>query len=429
MNLLGRRIVVQGVRARAYPVRRGWDGQVRDAGLVWVEDGDGELVAHGFGEQTVRVPAGEIGTVTVFSGQQRMRGVTGGLLVVRDREDRVLLEAREAWDDRQARQGWDDDGPPGEARLRSVCRNLDLAYPGYLPGAVSRREVASWRRAPGYRRLRTGPGGPLTSRFAWVLLALVLGGLCITAGLLIAVALSGAIGTVDDMIGILLVVAGLWATGWFIVMGLRVRAWLRESLDRRRPAPPEGFFAPGRGWRVVAGGLLTGLLPLVIIMVAVFGPVIGLISLSDGFHDQALVSTLRQQGVTTTGSIVGDTEFQQDAQGNTDEVYTVWLEFQTDSGQMVYAQDPAINGWTWPVQPPLVSIVYLPSNPNVAAVAGQLDGSVWRGAVTGNLVSGAVLTIALVPLTWWEARRLRRAIHAVRTAKAAAQPDVQREDD
>jgi hypothetical protein len=190
-----------------------------------------------------------------------------------------------------------------------VCRNLDLAYPGYLPGAVPRREAASRRRAPGYRRLRTGPGGPLTSRFAWVLLALALGGLCITAGVLIAVALSGAIGTVDDMIGILLVAAGLWATGWFIALGLRVRAWLRESLDRERPAPLEGSLAPGRGWRVVSGTLLTLLTPLVIIMIAVFGPVIGLISLSGGFHDQALVSTLRQDGVMTTGSIVGDTEF------------------------------------------------------------------------------------------------------------------------
>ena len=76
------------------------------------------------------------------------------------------------------------------------------------------------------------------------------------------------------------------------------------------------------------------------------------------------------------------------------------------------------------MQSSLVSIVYLPSNPNVAAVAGQLDGSAWRGAVTGNLVSAAVLTIALVPLTWWEVRRLRRAIHLVRAAKRAAEPDV-----
>jgi len=78
------------------------------------------------------------------------------------------------------------------------------------------------------------------------------------------------------------------------------------------------------------------------------------------------------------------------------------------SAGVVQTPDPAIAGWTWPMnQRQLVTIVYDPADPRTAAVAGQISGSPWHGAPTGNLISGALITVALVPLTWLTVRRIR----------------------
>jgi hypothetical protein len=55
-------------------------------------------------------------------------------------------------------------------------------------------------------------------------------------------------------------------------------------------------------------------------------------ALAHGLTDQALVATLRQAGVTTTGMITSGTEFGTDSDGNTTETTTIWLEFTPPAG-------------------------------------------------------------------------------------------------
>jgi hypothetical protein len=59
-----------------------------------------------------------------------------------------------------------------------------------------------------------------------------------------------------------------------------------------------------------------------------------------------------------------------------------------------------------PDQP--VTIVYDPAQPSTAAVASQISGSPWHGAPAGNVIAGALLTVALLPLTWLTVRRESR---------------------
>jgi hypothetical protein len=379
-------------------------------GTVRVEAGEGELHAYGYGDQKVRIPAADIGAVKVL---HRKCGKGGPGLVVVDRLGRALLRARGAWKARA------DDG----TGLRAVCEQLDLRFPEYLSGDQARQTAAALRRATEYRRLRTSPDGLATSRPLWRLLALMLGAACFAGGVLVPSALPGWMGIAADLIGLLLCTAAVWATPWFVALALRTRNWVRECLDRARPIPPGEFFAPNPRLGQVAGGCLTAFMPLLFIALVVYGPVVGLESLTDGFHDQALVSELRANGVPTTGTITGDTEFTTDSQGNIDDSYTVWLTYTPTDGQQQIVQDPAINGWTWPSQnenPISVNIVYLSSNPSVSAVAGQLVGSPWRGAPISNIIDGAVITVLLVPYTWIMVRRIARSSRAARARKADA---------
>lgn len=98
-----------------------------------------------------------------------------------------------------------------------------------------------------------------------------------------------------------------------------------------------------------------------------------------------------------------------DSNGDTEVIHHPTLLFlPLGTAGVVQTPDPAIAGWTWPMsQRQLVTIVYDPADPRTAAVAGQISGSPWHGAPTGNVVSGAVLTVALVPLTWLTVRRIR----------------------
>ena len=54
------------------------------------------------------------------------------------------------------------------------------------------------------------------------------------------------------------------------------------------------------------------------------------------------------------------------------------------------------------------TVVYLPSDPDVAAAEQQITGSVWHGAPTANLISGGLFTLALPPLFWFLVLRVRR---------------------
>jgi hypothetical protein len=377
---------------------------------VRVEADEGELRAFGYGGQQVRIPAADIGAVKVL---HRKRGKAGPGLVVVDRLGRALLRARGAW----MAQAGDGTG------LRAVCEQLDLRFPEYLSEDQARQTAAALRPATEYRRLRTSPDGLVTSRPLWRLLALLLGAACVAGGALVPSLLPGSTGIAADLIGLLLCAAAIWATPWFVALALRTRNWVRECLDRARLMPAGEFFAPNPRLGRVAGGCLTAFMPLLFIALVVYGPVVGLESLTGGFHDQALVSELRAHGVPTTGTITGDTEFTTDAQGDIDESYTVWLTYTPAGGRRQIVQDPAINGWTWPSQnenPISVSIVYLGSNPSVSAVAGQLDGSPWRGAPISNMINGAVITVLLVPYTWIMVRRIARTSRAARARRAEA---------
>jgi hypothetical protein len=77
--------------------------------------------------------------------------------------------------------------------------------------------------------------------------------------------------------------------------------------------------------------------------------------------------------------------------------------------------DPSIGGRPLPLDSadPLdtrypETVVYLPSDPETAAAAQQISGSVWHGAPTANLISGGLLTLALPPALWFLVLRVKR---------------------
>jgi hypothetical protein len=316
---------------------------------------------------------------------------------------------------------------------------LDIAYPEYLTGVSARREATRWQWAQGCRLLRARPtglqtsvmAGLQTSGVAWTLLALALGGLCVAAAIMVTVALPGSVGTVFPLIGIAGVVAALWATAWFVVLGRRARNWRDECVRQGAPVPAGRFFTPNQDLRKTADWWLTFLMIVACPMAFSYGPVIGLVSLAHGFRDQAIVSTLRQHGASVMGTIQSETTgfAMENSDGSVTPapIFTT-LEFvplgwqDAYGGQSVDTRDPEINGWTWPVSKAHVQIVYLPSNPGEAAVAGQLDGSPWRGAPTGNLISGGLLTVSLGPLIWFTIRRIRKSSRPLPGAVVAPRP-------
>jgi hypothetical protein len=377
-----------------------------------------DFVAYGLGGQRIVIPACEIGAVRVSAAYRAGGRRSGPCIAVLDRAGLLMLRAGGVWDERVVRgRKADDRGQVTDTGLSAVCESLDIAYPEYLLGAAARREGARWRRAPGYRRLRTRWLGLrmalLGLRMAlllWLLLALGLCGLCIALGLSIAAALPPGFGYVTSLIALVLVVASVWATAWFIGLARRLHNWAGKSLTRRAFAPRDQFLSRDPKQREMARGWLTLLMLLAVPSLIAWGPVVGLISLAHGFSDQALVTVLRQHGVTAAGTITSDTEYSTDPDGTIVVDTTIRLEFRSADGTSVSTPDPRINGWTWPVNQPSVEVVYDPARPSTAAVAGQLPGSVWRGAPTGNLICGALLTIALVPLTRATIRRIRAGL-------------------
>jgi hypothetical protein len=375
-----------------------------------------DFVAYGLGGQRIVIPACEIGAVRVSSAYRAGGRRSGPCIAVLDRAGLLLLRAGGVWDERVVRgRKADDRGQVTGTGLSAVCESLDIAYPEYLLGAAARREGARWRKAPGYRRLRTrSPGfrmallGLRMALLLCLLPALALCVVCIALGTSsIVAALPRGFGDVTSLIALVLVVASVWATAWFTGLARRLRNWAGESLARRAFAPRGQFLSRDPAQREVARGRLTLLMLLAIPSLIAWGPVIGLISLAHGFSDQALVTVLRQHGVTAAGTITSDTEYSTDPDGNPVISITTRLEFRSADGTPVSTPDPRINGWTWPVNQPSVEVVYDPARPSTAAVAGQLSGSVWRGAPTGNLICGTLLTAALVPLTWATIRRIR----------------------
>jgi hypothetical protein len=359
---------------------------------------DQDLVAYGFGDQRIAIPGAEIGAVVVHPGWGKQWGRSGPALVVLDKHDQMLLRARGRW------------GATEYDGFGRLCSALKIVRPLAMTLREARQQKPRWPQAPGYRKLRTRPHGYYLVRLAVALLGAVLGILGITAAVLLANVLPWDTGTVRNLIGIALGVAALWAVIWLCGVALRALNWLAVSLSVGSVAPPDRFFGrdPRRGR--IARTWLTVLMVLAIPALIGWGPVIGLLSLTHGFSDQALVSTLRSSGVSTTGAVIDVPTYSTDSDGNTVVSDHPTLSFQTHEGLLVRTPDPAIAGWTWPMNPDQpVTIVYDPAQPATAAVAGQISGSPWHGAPAGNLIAGALLTVALLPLTWLTVRRIQAA--------------------
>ena len=375
----------------------------------------GELLAYGFNGQRIAIPSGEIGAVKVYRRFGMGWGMSGSSLVVLDTDGRVRVRAPGVWDFRsvsEVRSATDKQWENSD--LNYVFSALGAARPEYLRLSQAKQEVPCWPKAPGFRKARVRPRGYATVRLALGLLAAILCGGGVTIAVLLANAIPAAAGDVRDLIGVVLVTAALWAAIYLCGLGMRALHWLVVSLHVSAPAPLDRFFGHderrarrARTWLTL---LMMGALPLLI----VWGPVIGLISLAHGFSDQALVGTLRSQGVVTKGVVVNVPTYTTDDNGNTEEIDHPTLAFDVNS-HLQEVPDPPIAGWTWPMDPDtLVSIVYVSGDPSTAAVEGQISGSPWHGAPIANVITGGILAVALVPLTSIVVRRVRPARRASR---------------
>jgi hypothetical protein len=361
---------------------------------------DWELVAYGFGGQRIAIPAEEISEVVLNRDPA---------LIVLDQDQHMLLKAAGDWD---------------SGALGAVLASVGL----HQPTRISRfgnaaRTASKWRknsrppRAGGYRRLRTRPRGFIPAMLAAALAGLALIILGAFAGVQPAVALPGSIGSVRDLLGIAGAVAGAWAAGWLFVVAVRsamatVR-WSAASRAAGSPAPWSRCYPHGTR-RVSRPQLLTVAMLLAVPALIGWGPVVGGVTLVHGFSDQALVTHLRAVGRPAVGVVTGVPQYTTGIGGNNTELtYRASLEFPAGA-QQVLTPDPVIGGRVWPISDEFVTVIYDPAQPRTAAVAGQLQGSPWGGAPLGNLISGALLTLALPVLLWRLARRLRATRRAAR---------------
>jgi hypothetical protein len=378
---------------------------------------DGNLVAYGFGGQRIVLPAKSVGAVRTVRSFRSGRGITHGqALLVLDHEDRILLRADGQWE------------TYGE--VQAVCRAARLPKPTHVSRSDRRtyqgrrrravRQPPLYGKAPGYRRLHTYPRGRplrLLLMLLWLGLLMGWGGYL---GALPAVALPEWFGAVRTLLGIvgsvLGIAAGLWIAAAVTHVLTDALRWAGASWAARGPAPLRRFFRRRRehaGTWAAAGNF--GVACLVVALIG-WGPGVGIASLAHGFRDAALVSQLRQDGVTTTGTLIDDPQYPTDDNGEVNEVDVPTLSF---DGEKV--TDPSIGGRPLALDPadPIgtdvpETIVYDQGEPWVAAAKQQITGSVWHGAPTANLISGGLFTLALPPLIWFlvlwvRRRRWRRA--------------------
>jgi hypothetical protein len=331
---------------------------------VWLAAEDGNLVAYGFGGQRTVLPVksvGEVHTVSSF----RTRGVRHGpALLVLDHERRILLRASGRWE------------TYGE--LAAVCRAAKVPAPTHLVttmkprsgsrsgGRQARRNttlIPRFTKAPGYRKVRTRPRGTTLRMLAQVVLFLLAIGLGAVLGVLPAVAPG-------------------------------------RRLFRRRERS---------GAWPVAGNV--GVVALVVALIG-WGPGVGIAALTHGQRDSSLVAELRAQGVSAPGLLI---DVQQSSTGSDGDVTVTDVPTLSFLGWA--ATDPSIGGRPLPLNAAdpagtreQETVVFLPSDPRVAAAKQQITSSVWHGAPTANLITGGLFTLALPPLLWLlllRARRLR----------------------
>jgi hypothetical protein len=203
---------------------------------------------------------------------------------------------------------------------------------------------------------------------------------------------------------------GIWL--FFAAKSLLTDAlrWLVASLRAGGPAPWDRIAAVETPDKVL-GAVVTVAVGLAIPFLLLWGPIIAINSLAHGVHDSSLVAQLRQHGTAAGGYVVNDPYYTTDSDGNQEEHDRAALVF-TPQGQSQSTEvdDPAIGGWTWPIRPSVpVTVVYDPADPSTAAVQGQITGSVWHGAPTGNVIAGGLALLAEAPLIWLFVRRVTAA--------------------
>jgi hypothetical protein len=358
-----------------------------------------ELVAYGFGDQRIAIPAGEIRDIRVRLIRNKDGKYPGSLTIVVGKTGQVVLQARAPWG-------------PG---LEDVCAELGLRALTFTNSSVSdfRHGVNAWQQP--YPTLRVRPRGWLAAGFVTVIMAIASGGLAATGGVLLALLLPSSIGGIRNLIGIALGIAGLLGGLRLFLLAkaalLDSIRWLVTSARAGGPAPAHRIFE-GLGesgeW---PGMLATVVLGFAIPLLLLWAVIIEANTVAHGFRDQALVSQLRQHGATTTGVVVNVPYYTTDSNGDQVEHDQATLEFTPAGGQQeVQVPDPAIAGWTWPMNPAAaVTIVYDPADPQTAAVQGQITGSPWHGAPTGNIIAGALVIVAEPFLIWLFIRRVTAA--------------------
>jgi hypothetical protein len=384
---------------------------------VWLATEDGNLVAYGFGGQRIALPAksvGEVHTVSSF----RTRGVRHGpALLVLDHERRILLRASGRWE------------TYGE--LAAVCRAAKVPAPTHLVttmkprsrsrsgGRQARRNttlIPRFTKAPAYRKVRTRPRGTTLRMLAQVVLFLLAMGLGAFLGVLPAVALpewTGAVRTLIGIAGVVLGVAGgIWAGAALSHLIADALRWAVTSWAAGAAAPGRRFFRRRErsgAWPVARN---VGVVALVAALIG-WGPGVGIAALTHGQRDSSLVAELRAQGVSAPGLLV---DVQHSSTGSDGDVTVTDVPTLSFLGWT--ATDPSIGGRPLPLNAAdpagtreQETVVFLPSDPQVAAAKQQVTGSVWHGAPTANLITGGLFTLALPPLLWLlvlRARRLRR---------------------
>jgi len=409
---------------QAFPAQRPTDLMGRIRVRLCAEDGG--LVAYGFGGQRIVLPASAVGAVRTVDAYRVRRANRGRALLVLDHEQRILLRAGGLWE------------TYGE--VARVCRAAGVPAPEHVsyPVFTSSRSYQSrkdrqaaarrsrrkqkpplYQKAPGYRKLRTIPRGMTARVLVTLALCLAVIGCAAAIGAVPALLLPEWIGAVRVLLGIAGVIlgaaAGVWlcaAISHLVMDGLR---WAVASAKVSALAPPGRFFrrrARSTAWPKLATAGLVVLVPALI----GWGPGVAIASLVHGLSDSQLVAELRAGGVQTPGFVIDVPQYSTDDNGNTTVTDVSTLAFLPNGDKDLWeTTDPSIGGRPLPLdaadpadtrEP--VTVVYLPDDPDTAAAAQQIAGSVWHGAPTANLIVGSLLTLPLPLLIWRLAVRIRR---------------------
>ena len=245
------------------------------------------------------------------------------------------------------------------------------------------------------------------------LLFLVTMGIGFLLGAVPALALPEWTGAVRSLIGIAGVLfgaaGGIWVGAAVSHLTADALRWAVTSWAAGTVAPGGRFFRRRErsgAWSVAGNVGLVALVPALI----AWGPGVGIASLAHGQRDSSLVAELRAHGVAAPGLLI---DVQQSSTGSDGDVTVTNVP--TLSFLAWQATDPSIGGRPLALNAAdpagtreQETVVFLPSDPHVAAAKQQVTGSVWHGAPTANLITGGLFTLALPPVLWLLVLRIRR---------------------